>query len=1162
MSTVKLTFQVSDDGTLKVIDDAGASLINLGKSAETGASQADRALSAIKKSAAAAAAAVGTAVAASVYLVKTQIDQVDNIGLLSRNLGIPAKELSGFTVAAKLANVELDGLGKGLSFFLKRVQDARQNGPSAKLFADLGLDVRSGRSALDVIYDVSDAFSTMEDRVKRVATARALFSRNGVQMIEMLAGGSEELRKQIELAERLGLTFTDLDGILADKFNDNLELVWMSFQGMARTLGVAFLPLLVETTEQVVDFAVANREVVSADLKRYVTELTPAIRNMADAAILGGKAIGVMLKAGRYVMSGVGMVHDMVVDPLLDDFAYLMTPDQTVYGQDPNGPSIQQQVNRRLYRGGYGDLGDLPGRMSSMVNGVGGVYTGDTIAPNVAEATERAAEAAKRFEEHMAGGAVSTKKAAVEADTLAASINEDLLFTLGKIEQGNLLGEYFADAAVQGEAAAVTISDAIIDEIERAEVAVIDLGELLGSSLTSAVDNLIASGKFDLADVFVATGRTITSRMVGGVLEGALSGITIPANPFAGFSGFGGKSAGTARVGGEVTGGIYGGGMSFDPSSGGFMTDATTGEAVFVSSGAAATVGSGFDFAGALGGGFAGVAVGGSIGSMIGLNSKESQVGTAIGGAAGLAAGAAIGSIIPGVGTVIGAMIGGLVGSLGGGGLGSLFESKPNKDQATRMTLDEAFKGAGIFPTLALAKEPPTAFKYAGAGRADLLKLGSKPLIQAIAVKELLASGQIRPAKAPDYTAGYVNDLEALGVMLGLEGSQVDEKIGRNLGIRADILGIDSAQFKRELQDVAQSVTTLPEALWELNASFLRNAIDGKDASFTLNQYNDRLESTIRLLVSDLPVGVNAVAIAFENVDRYAENSVVNIDSYVDALERAVAIASGLQSGIRGAGTAAVTGLLTGATNPAKTFRDSILQSALGGLGENILNEIFDQGSMGALVEGITEAVLSGDPEAIQDALGMVGAAFDQVQSAIARFIPVFEELGETVNATSYTLAEARGGRKDVLATIQRLKFGAMSAPAQEGELSRLIGTDKATISDLMSDGIIDASERARYDTSYGRLTSNAESLFALGKNYAAGSVQQRNIQQAALDALNFAAASWDAVIQNATVGDMSVTNVNVTNLIIDNRAAVAMLRNAARDAEGRQIIKDAAAGV
>lgn len=1145
-STVKLTFQVDDNGTVRVIDDANAKL----KESTEAVTRLDRSFSALKVSAAATVAAVGAAGAAAGAVVKQQIDQIDEIGLLARNLGLTAKELSSLTVSAQLANVSIEDVGRSVAILSSKIVDARRGGANAKLFEDLGIDVSSGRTATQVLLDVADAIAGMNDGFERTATARELFGRGGVPMIEMLTLGSDAIRAQIAEAERMGLVFDDLSAATAGLVNDALDRLYFAVQGTAREVTIALLPAIEQAATSTTNWAVQNRDVLAADLAQWAKDTVDPIIRLAEAVKILGAGIGVVAEA-------YGMLETYILDPAAD---LLVTGAVQAYynpGYSTTANAAQERVRRRgLTASDLAILGsgDPTAGMTSMDGmsvdaPLAGVSGG--VSPM---AVERATRAVDGLRASVAGVAAESRATRTETDALAASINQDLAFALGKIEQGTVLDEYFQELPAVAEEASIQVADSFVEELERAEVAVIDLGDLLGDSLTSAVDNLIASGKFNLADVFVATGRTVVSRMVSGVLQETLQFPTIPTDLTSLFR----SSAGASRVAqaGTVTGGSYGAGMSFDASGGGFMTDAATGAAVFVPSATSAPA-SGASFGQFFGAGLGGLALGSSVSSIAGNTSSESMAGSGIGGLIGAGLGA--------FGGPLGSFIGATIGSFMGGFVGDLFVDKPNKDQATRMALDEAFKGGGIFPTLALAQEPPDWFKYVGfpggpaalntEARRRIASQGEGPANRWF--DSLLSSGQIRPAVQPSFMGGFSSEIEALGVLLGLEGSQVDEKVGRNLGIRADVLGISESQFDRELKQVARSVTTLDEALKELNFSFLRNAIDGKDAAFTQEQYNERFRGMVELLAGDLPAGVDAVAIALRNMDQLAGATVVNIEDAIEAIEQASQVASGLQSGIRGAGTSAVSGLLTGSVTSSADFRRSVLNSAVGAIGENALNSITRTGAFSTLMESLTSGILGNDPAAVSAALANVPGAFDQIQDAIERFIPLFDELAESIDGGA--AAAARQGRSGVVATIDRLMFSTMTPAQQQAELRRRIADSRSTVAGIIGDDLITAGERSAFDRNIGSLTSDAEALFGMASQYAAGSPMNRALRGEALDALRFAESAWDVAISTATVGDMNVQNVNVAQLIVDTRSAAGLLTKAAETPEGKRAIQQAA---
>ena len=106
-------------------------------------------------------------------------------------------------------------------------------------------DVNGGLlSNKEVLYSVADAFAKMENGAQKTKLAVEIFSKTGADMIPLLNGGAEGFRQMDEMAQKLGLTMSDETAKSAEAFNDNLDLLSMGSQGVARGIAAELLPTL------------------------------------------------------------------------------------------------------------------------------------------------------------------------------------------------------------------------------------------------------------------------------------------------------------------------------------------------------------------------------------------------------------------------------------------------------------------------------------------------------------------------------------------------------------------------------------------------------------------------------------------------------------------------------------------------------------------------------------------------------------------------------------------------------------------------------------------------------------------------------------------------------------------------------------------------------
>jgi uncharacterized protein YukE len=198
----------------------------------------------------AAAAAITTAFAGIAAGVRSTIKDMDNLAKTSRQIGVTVEELSQLRFAAELAGITFEQLSNGLGKFAKSMSDAVRTSTSeqALAFKALGINVRDSngalRGSLDVMKEVAERFSRIEDGAGKTAIAMSIFGRAGRTMIPLLNEGAAGINKMMEEADRLGLTIDTKTAKAAEKFNDTLTRINSVFKGIINRITSAMLPAL------------------------------------------------------------------------------------------------------------------------------------------------------------------------------------------------------------------------------------------------------------------------------------------------------------------------------------------------------------------------------------------------------------------------------------------------------------------------------------------------------------------------------------------------------------------------------------------------------------------------------------------------------------------------------------------------------------------------------------------------------------------------------------------------------------------------------------------------------------------------------------------------------------------------------------------------------
>lgn len=201
-----------------------------------------------------AAAAVGLGV-----LVKKSIDAADNLSKLAQKTGISVESLSGLAFAADQSGIDLETLSARMVNLARRAKEGDRGVLSYRqAFDKLGISLRDNNGQLkgteELLLEVADSFSQMEDGTLKAALATDLFSNQGVALIPFLNQGAAGIRKMKDEAAELGLIMDTETALGAERFNDNLGKLQGALTGIGNTILAETAPMMVLLSDSMVDF--------------------------------------------------------------------------------------------------------------------------------------------------------------------------------------------------------------------------------------------------------------------------------------------------------------------------------------------------------------------------------------------------------------------------------------------------------------------------------------------------------------------------------------------------------------------------------------------------------------------------------------------------------------------------------------------------------------------------------------------------------------------------------------------------------------------------------------------------------------------------------------------------------------------------------------------
>lgn len=277
----------------------------------TGLKKSQGELSGFAKSAGLAGAAIGAALAGTAIAagaaIKGAIDRADQLDELSQKIGVGVEELSRLQYAAEISGVSVDSLTIGIKKLSAGLAEAagKGTGKAAEALDALGISAVDAAGKLrdsdDVLTDIAERFAGMQDGAGKTALAMNLFGKSGADLIPLLNEGAAGIERLKAEADALGITLDAETAAAAGKFNENLDKIKKTSQGVATQLMAATAPALLSISESLL-LTARNTELMDGLGKM----LSFTLRGLASAGVIVAAAFSATGKTIAQVSKAIG----------------------------------------------------------------------------------------------------------------------------------------------------------------------------------------------------------------------------------------------------------------------------------------------------------------------------------------------------------------------------------------------------------------------------------------------------------------------------------------------------------------------------------------------------------------------------------------------------------------------------------------------------------------------------------------------------------------------------------------------------------------------------------------------------------------------------------------------------------------------------------------
>lgn len=238
--------------------------------------------------------AAGFSVAGVIQAAKNFAVLGDEAAKGSQKAGLSISEWQRWNYVAGQSGIEAATLNSSMGRLNKQIAEAAagKNKDLAALFTKAGIGMRGAngelRNSAQLLPQIADLFARNGNEATRARMGNAIFGKSWQELAPLLLGGSEGINQLTERYKQLGLE-VDSGAIKAgEAFGDQLDDLQQVTRSYGNTIMSKLVPAMAPLLEKTIQWAVANREVITTRVTEFVTDFSNAMAKIDWAAVVEG----------------------------------------------------------------------------------------------------------------------------------------------------------------------------------------------------------------------------------------------------------------------------------------------------------------------------------------------------------------------------------------------------------------------------------------------------------------------------------------------------------------------------------------------------------------------------------------------------------------------------------------------------------------------------------------------------------------------------------------------------------------------------------------------------------------------------------------------------------------------------------------------------------
>lgn len=248
-----------------------------------------------------------------ILLARQGLKSIDNIGKLSRTLGLTTEQLGTLQHMANLGGTSLDTFARSVRNLDKGALDfvTKGTGEAKDAFQALGISVEdvsaSSHDQMALMGLVADKLNLMENGVAKTGIAMKLFGSRSIEILPALEGGSKAIEGMRREAEELGIVMGKDAVAEVEAANDAIARLTTIFTALRNKVVIAISPALTHIATVLKDHLVKNLELSGNTIQDFVREGISAFLSWVENLLKGLGVVSDKLRGFVKYISGVDL---------------------------------------------------------------------------------------------------------------------------------------------------------------------------------------------------------------------------------------------------------------------------------------------------------------------------------------------------------------------------------------------------------------------------------------------------------------------------------------------------------------------------------------------------------------------------------------------------------------------------------------------------------------------------------------------------------------------------------------------------------------------------------------------------------------------------------------------------------------------------------------